>query len=184
LKNRRVSWLGAAFLAGCAVILLWWTGLPDSPDYFVNDGELLAVPVRGGLLPPFEGQTLSGQTLSINEDFNRPLIINFWATWCVPCVEEMPALETLYQAGLPVVGVNVGLEESAAVENWIDAVGITFPIVVDDSARTLEALYRIRAMPTTFFIDSDGIIQKVEAGALTESSLEEGLIAMGIENYE
>jgi peroxiredoxin len=86
---------------------------------------------------------------------------------------------TASPSGVTVVGVNVGLEEAAAVHEWIDTVGITFPIVVDDSARTLEALYRIRAMPTTFFIDSDGIIQMVESGPLTEESLTAGLIAMG-----
>jgi thiol-disulfide isomerase/thioredoxin len=173
--------IGAAFLAGCAVFILWKTGLPTSPENAITDpqGELLAVPVRGGLLPSFEWQTLSGETLSINEDLDRPVILNFWATWCEPCVREMPVLENLHQSGVTVVGVNVGLEEAAAVHEWIDTVGITFPIVVDDSARTLEALYRIRAMPTTFFIDSDGIIQMVESGPLTEESLTAGLIAMG-----
>ena len=147
----------------------------------MSDGELLAVPVRGGLVPAFEGETLSGQILTIDEDFDRPLIINFWATWCAPCAQEMPVVENLHQEGMPVVGVNVGLEEEARVETWVDEAGLTFPIIVDDSQRTLEALYRIRAMPTTFFIDSDGIIQMVEAGPLTEESLAAGLIAMGLE---
>ena len=175
--------IGAGILIACALFILWQAGLPAAPDFSVNmsEMELIALPVRGGLVPPFHAQTLNNENLQINETLNHPLILNFWATWCVPCVEEMPVLERLSQQGVAVIGVNVGLEDQQTVSKWVEHLQLTFPIVIDDELRTLESMYRITAMPTTFFVDSDGIIRYIERGQLSETGLKEGLIAIGYE---
>lgn len=150
----------------------------------LDPSDPIAVPVRGGLLPSFEAKTLQDETLLVDGQLGQPIILNFWATWCVPCTAEMHVLERLYRSGVPVIGINVGLEHPDLVAEWIAAQAISFPIVVDDETRTLEALYRIKGIPTTFFVDEDGIIQQVERGVLTEETLANGLLAIRFEDQK
>ncbi|NJL93779.1 MAG: TlpA family protein disulfide reductase [Anaerolineae bacterium] len=142
--------------------------------------EPIIAPVVGGRVPPIQATTLDGEALRVPLDRPQPLILNFWATWCVPCLEEMPLLETLYRAGVPIVGINAGLEAPAEVAAWLLEQRISFPILVDDANRTLEGRFRVRGLPATFFIDEQGIIQHIVSGALTPQALERGLDAIGL----
>lgn len=175
-KNR----LGAVFLLALALGIIWWVGLPTAPDFFVETTHLLEAPLEGGLAPSFEAQTLRGEHLQISRDLGHPLIITFWATWCAPCVAEMPQLNALFQVGIPVVGINAGLEDHTTIQEWVDLHQIEFPIVQDD--RSLEALYRVTGLPSTFFIDQNGIIRYVQRGAWSPQTLAEGLNRIRPEN--
>ncbi|MFP4323080.1 MAG: TlpA family protein disulfide reductase [Anaerolineales bacterium] len=174
---RALSIVGAGGLFICAVVILWRAGLPAAPDFFVRlpADERIEAPVAGGLVPAFEGQTLDGQHLRVNADMGHPLIINFWATWCEPCIREMPLLETAYQAGVPVVGVNAGDEAPEHVYAWLREHAIQFPVVLDDAARSIEAQYRVQGLPTTLFVDAQGVVRQVHRGALTLEDLAEAL---------
>lgn len=182
-KSRLTLRLAALSLIAIACIILWRAGLPASPNFFLDipPEEWIEVPRRGGVIPAFTAQTLEDATLTIDRDLGHPVILNFWATWCEPCVAEMPALNDLYLAGVPVVGVNVGREDIGAIHAWTDSITLDFPIVVDDASYTIEARYQINAMPTTFFVDETGIIRYVERGLLTEEAVVEGLAAIGFE---
>lgn len=165
-------------LCAGAVLILWWAGLPRSPDFFVDPASPIIYPVVGGGVPPFSATSVDEQVIRIESGLGYPLVINFWGVWCAPCVEEMPVLERLYQQNIPVIGVHVGDQSPQVVGAWLQEAGISFPVVVDD--RQLEQLFRVRGIPSTFFINSDGIIQHIENGALTEPSLSKGLAALGI----
>lgn len=160
-------------LIGAAMIVLWRAGLPASPDFFI---ELEDQP----LVPSFTAQTLNGETVTVEPELGHPLIINFWATWCIPCEREMPLLEELYQAGVPILAINAGAEDRETVIQWAANQALTFPIVIDDDQRQLERKFGVRGLPTTFFIDSHGTIQKVQFGELTAPGLQDGLAAIGI----
>jgi thiol-disulfide isomerase/thioredoxin len=179
-RSKRYSlYAGAGVLILCAFVILWWAGLPQSPDSVVTDGDLLEIAVVGGRVPAFEAETLNGEILTVTGDMRHPLIINFWATWCVPCIREMPMLENLFQEGVPVVGINTGLEVRQVIDEWLAEMNITFPLLDDDDeTRSLEALYRIKSLPTTFFVDEQGIIRQIEIGALSEEALAMGLEAI------
>jgi thiol-disulfide isomerase/thioredoxin len=88
------------------------------------------------------------------------VFLNFWATWCPPCREEMPSMETLYRrlgkAGLEFLAVDIG-EPQKAVETFVTERGLTFPVALDGSGRVSET-YGIRSIPATFIIDRDGSI--------------------------
>jgi len=133
----------------------------------------------GARAPAFEGRTLDGRAVSLEELSGRVVVLNVWATWCAPCVRELPALERLHRAlaphGLAVVGVNVdaapALPHGAAqgLEDWVatfvEELGLTFPIWLD-AEREIEKAYRITGLPTTFVIDRDGRIVRQDRGAV------------------
>jgi len=133
----------------------------------------------GARAPAFEGRTLDGQPVSLRDLRGRVVVLNVWATWCAPCVQEMPALERLHRAlapeGLAVIGVNVdaaptllegaGLRLEDRVAAFVEELGLTFPIWLD-SERAIEKAYRITGLPTTFVIDRNGRIVRQDRGAV------------------
>jgi thiol-disulfide isomerase/thioredoxin len=167
---RLAAAVGAVMLALVAGFIVWQAGLPEGRE------EL-------SLIAPFEAETLDGEQIVVDENLNRPLVINFWATWCEPCVVEMPRLENAFRNGeddgLLVIGVNNG-EEPEMVRAWVEEHGINFPIVIDQF-RELEALYQVRGFPTTVFIDREGQVRKRVEGIVSEETLERELEVIGVD---
>jgi thiol-disulfide isomerase/thioredoxin len=117
--------------------------------------------------PDFTLSLLSGGTMRLADLRGKAVLLNFWATWCVPCRMEMPALETLYQrykdAGLVVLAINLDTLSSAGVEAFVKEVAVTFPIVFDPAWSTAR-LYQVRGLPTTYLIDRAGNVVVREVG--------------------
>lgn len=111
-------------------------------------------------------------SLGDNPDINleayrgNVVFLNFWATWCAPCVAEMPAMQTLYERyrddGLVVLAVNVR-EEEPVVREFIDRLGVTYPVALDRNG-TVTNLYNVRGFPTTVIIDRSGNVIGVKLG--------------------
>lgn len=170
MVRRGLYYAGAALLMSLALVLLWRAGLPSAPNFSLN------------LSPDLQMRALADDNANPFEAYQgQAHIINFWATWCAPCLQEMPLLEAAYQDGIPVIGVNAGAEDAQTVAAWVDALGLSFPIMIDESDRRLEAAYRVRGLPTTFFIDAAGEVQMIERGALTAENLRKGLVAIGLQ---
>lgn len=130
--------------------------------------ERIPAPRAGFPAPDFTLATPDGLTYTLSEWRGQPVIINLWASWCAPCRAEMPALQRVSQEfqdqGLLVLGINVTRQDSAsAALNFAAQHGLTFPILLDPAGRVADA-YQLRALPTTFFVDSQGIIQEVVYG--------------------
>jgi peroxiredoxin len=108
--------------------------------------------------PKFSGRTLGGQTVSLAGLRGRVILVNFWATWCPPCREEMPMFEQLHREyaarGLTLLGVNAR-EGTSAVRAYAKEMGLTFPLVLDPKGK-VNALYGVIGLPTTFLIGRDG----------------------------
>ena len=128
----------------------------------------------GDLAPDLELQTLEGETLRLSDLRGQAIVLNFWATWCHPCRKEMPlfieAHEQNQADGLNILAVNVG-ENAAAVQGFVDEFGIEFLVGLDIDQSVTES-YRIFGMPTTFFINRQGVIDYVVAGAIREPDLD------------
>ena len=143
-----------------------------------------ALPKVGQLAPDFTLQTLSGTTVRLSQWRGRPVIINFWATWCVACRAESTLLERTYQQkatqGLVVLGVNVTQEDTlASVQNYVTTSALTFPIALDSHGAVTDA-YHVPGLPVTFFVDAQGIIRNVIVGQMHNVDLFEGLKLIGV----
>ena len=136
---------------------------------------------NGRVAPDFLLQTLDGGTLRLSDLRGKPLIVNFWATWCGPCRTEMPDLVETHIAhsddGLVVVAVNQR-EAAERIQPFVDEFGLPFPIALDRRGE-IGTSWRIggamEGLPSTYFVDRDGIVRKVILGPLTERNLNEGL---------
>jgi peroxiredoxin len=107
---------------------------------------------------PFTVQTPTGGTLRLSDLRGKIVMVNFWATWCPPCLEEMPAMQRLYDRfkadGFVVVALSVDTQRGE-VTAFVKEHTLTFPVGLDPKMQVAEA-YSVRALPSTFFIDSQG----------------------------
>jgi peroxiredoxin len=124
-------------------------------------------PEVGKLAPDFHLSTLDGRTVSLSDYRGQPVLLNFWQRRCPPCRFEMPFLQEVYEQradeGLVVLGVNL-LEERQTVEEFVQELGLTFPILLTTTTE-VPLDYNIRPIPVTFLIDKDGIIRDIKIGA-------------------
>jgi cytochrome c biogenesis protein CcmG/thiol:disulfide interchange protein DsbE len=126
--------------------------------------------------PDFALTTLAGEQISLAHLRGQPVVLNFWATWCDPCRREMPALQAtadLYADKVIVLGVDQG-EPAALVRTFVEEYGLTYPILLD-AQFAVSQQYNIRGLPTTFFIDADGIVRFLWVGEMNRITLAEGI---------
>jgi thiol-disulfide isomerase/thioredoxin len=150
------------------VLAVAWIALTRVPASAVPASAAPPSPRQGFAAPDFTLETLDGSQLTLSELRGRPVMLNLWASWCLPCRVEMPAIERVYQRhredGLVVVGLNVTAQDSeAAARAFAQEFGLTFPIVLDrDGAAS--ARYELMGLPSTYFIDRQGIVREVIIG--------------------
>jgi peroxiredoxin len=119
-----------------------------------------------GPAPDFTLKSQDGSNIKLSELRGQVVMVNFWASWCGPCRQEMPLLEQLYQRyqpmGFTLLGVNVE-EDSSAANKVLKEIPVSFPILYD-SRNSVSESYQVRAMPSTFLIDRDGNIRYLHKG--------------------
>lgn len=158
--------LSGVCLLGCALVL--WI-------LRSNDGEMVSSgrPRVGEVMADFSLNDLQGIEVRLSDYQGRPVVLNFWATWCPPCVGEMPLLSEYYleyqDSGLVVLAVDVG-EPWELVEDVSFDLDLPFPVLLDPDQALADSL-RINAFPTSILIGRDGVIQKVHVGSYTEREL-------------
>lgn len=172
--------LAISFLAVLVLAVIWIGAKYRNAFAGVIDRPVLPAPEVGSLAPNFELAALSGKTVQSTNLLDKPVFINFWATWCAPCVLEMPNLQKYYEKygdEFEILAINAG-ESERDVGQFVDDIGITFPVLFDPQSKiTLE--YKVQGYPTTFILRSDGIIQAVHIGMLSEKKIEEYLESVG-----
>ena len=123
----------------------------------------------GALAPDFTLKSQSGENLRLREYRGNVVMINFWASWCGPCRQEMPVLNQLFEkyssAGFMLFGVN-GDTDADAVSQMTKKYKISYPILLDKDKKISE-MYRVNAMPMTFLIDRDGKLRYLHKGYLS-----------------
>jgi cytochrome c biogenesis protein CcmG, thiol:disulfide interchange protein DsbE len=152
-------------------------------DEAVRELDLVRPP-RVKRAEDFTVALLSGEPLKLSEQRGKPVMINFWATWCAPCREEMPAMERLYRRhrehGFVLLAVSVDTD-AALVRPFLERHKLTFPVTLD-SKMSLANAYSVRALPSSFLVDRDGNLAALALGPRAwdnrvAHSLVEGMLA-------
>lgn len=119
-----------------------------------------------GPAPEFTLRTIDGKKANLSDYKNQVVMINFWASWCGPCRQEMPLLNELYdtykKAGFALLSVNLD-ENLAAAQKFLDKTPVTFPVLLDPTGKVAE-LYQSQAMPSSYFIDRKGNLAYLHQG--------------------
>lgn len=144
-------------------------------DQTSTGAEDESAPYIGFNAPDFSLLNDRGETVSSLDYLGNPFIINLWASWCPPCRAEMPALERVYQeynsAGLEILAINAtNQDDRQKAIQFTREIGISFPTLFDVNGLISE-LYHLQALPTTFFIDENGVIQDIVIGGPMSETL-------------
>ena len=120
----------------------------------------------GAPAPAFQLNSNAGKPLALADFRGQIVLLNFWASWCGPCRQEMPILEQLnrqyHGKGVTLLGVNVEPDSAAAVA-WLKATPVTFPILFDTESK-VSSLYEVAGMPNTVIIDRKGLVRYIHRG--------------------
>lgn len=158
---------------GRAVILILGLCLPGAADVAANGAADPGLPQFSPTTPPRPApevtvQTRSGETVRLADFSGRPVLINFWATWCAPCVEEMPSLVLMQRRmkdkGVTVLAVSVDVDDNA-YRQFVKKHGVDL-LTVRDSGQKANGLYGTFKFPETYVIDRKGIMRRKFIGAI------------------
>ena len=126
-------------------------------------------PQVGKQAPDFQLPNLEGQSISLSDFRGNPILLNFWAVRCPPCRFEMPFIQGIFEeqsdTGVVILAINIG-EAPSTVKDFLQSGNYSFPVLLD-TTQEIALEYNIRAIPTTFLIDKDGIIQEIKVGAFS-----------------
>ena len=151
LSMRAARLMLGATLAACAMFAGIATAAPVTPS---------------SLAPDFTLRSMDGQNLRLQELRGRVVLVNFWATWCGPCRQEMPHLNRLYDkyrsSGFVMLGVNIDDDANNAI-GVANKLGMKFPVLFDTDKK-VSRLYDLNTMPSTVVIDRDGKVRYVHRG--------------------
>ena len=153
------------FIAVTVLVIILSLTLNDSSLEFSNQ-----VAIEGGIpAPDFTFPGLDGKMVSLSDYKGKVVLVNIWATWCPPCVKEMPSMEKLYRKfkgeNFEILAVSIDKPGSKAVAPFMEKTRLTFPALID-SKGAIKPVYRITGIPESFIIDQQGVLIKKIVGPL------------------
>lgn len=176
-KTHRITFYLLVLVAG----VLWLIISAEKGNPQADAGP---APQKGFRAPDFTLQTIDGETYTLSDLQGSAVLVNMWATWCPPCKAEMPAMQKVYEEykdqGLVVLAVNSTFQDTQSnIAPFIEEYSLTFPILLDTTSQVTRA-YRVRSLPSSYFINRQGIITEVVIGgpmseALLRTRIEEAL---------
>ncbi len=169
--SSRLYYILAAAILFLAAGWIWLTReIPPSAK-----SEIISIAHPGFPAPDFTLNSLEGSEVTLSDLNGQPVLVNVWASWCLPCRAEMPAIENIYQEyaeqGLQVLAVNATNQDNLTdVVNFISKNQLTFPVLLNSSGNVSE-LYQVQSLPTSFFINKEGVITDIMVGEMSEALL-------------
>lgn len=172
-KSRESALRGETAVLTSALIIRTSQGAFIDKDAPVN--EEITAPYPGYRAPDFALADMSGNLVRLSELRGRPVLLNFWASWCPPCRKEMPDLQQFhrqYGEVIRLIGIDWG-EDKRDVEAFLQRFGITYPNLMDQDGKVF-VLYQLTGLPTSFWIDEQGIIRGLWLGAMKTEDMVAG----------
>ena len=150
----------------------------------LNRPTAVNVRVQGGkaavgqLAPAFTTKTIDGASVSLSQFHGKPVLLNFWATWCAPCHDEMPLLQQASDAdraqGLTVLAVDYQETNGGTIRSFLDKLGVHLPALYD-AAGQIAAEYGVVGLPVSVFIDRSGKVSYIQVGQMSNQVLQQHL---------
>ena len=164
--------LGLLIIVALILLVLRFQKM-GNPQQEINFNQLK--PKEGYLAPKFTLRNLWGNLEGLDDHAGKVIVVNFWATWCAPCIKEMPSFETLYRRfrsqGLTVLAVSLDKDGSSKVQDYVDKFKLSFPVLLDTEG-IAEKLYPSFTIPFTYVIDKQGRVAARIDGAKDWESAE------------
>jgi cytochrome c biogenesis protein CcmG/thiol:disulfide interchange protein DsbE len=164
----------AVLLIVAGLLGLWLSNQTSSSDQ-TPAGQFTTPASKAMQAPDFTLQTLDGRSVKLSDYRGQVILLNTWASWCPPCRAEMPDLEAYYREhkedGFVVLAIN-DEEDASTVASFIQAQGFTFPVLLDPGGKVMSQ-YGVRGLPTSFFIDRNGMVRGVWSGQLSPERLKQ-----------
>ena len=161
--------LGVIVLVGVLLLAVFYYGILHPPSRRVGSG----------VAPEIELVTYSGETVRLSDYRGKPVVINFWASWCYTCREEQPVLEATWRRyGGKVIFLGVDyLDQEPNARAYLKEFDVTYPNGPDKASRAYTT-YHVQGVPETFFVDREGILQGFYVGPIPEAELEARIQAL------
>lgn len=163
-----------AFTIAAFVGAWWLVRGPETADESPGGSGRVA-PEEGALAPDFQAADGEGTLLRLSDYRGRPVLVNFWATWCPACVAELPAIQAVLDherdQGFEVIAVSLQ-EDATDAQRFLDDLGVGPRLALDPDG-SIARLYQVVGLPASFFVDRDGVIRKVWLGQMTPQQVEE-----------
>lgn len=165
-KKRKRFLMRSSILSVLAIVLgyVFYTNFMSGEEKAIQEGDIA---------PNFILTTMEGEKVELEELRGQGVFLNFWGTYCPPCVDEMPYMDNQYQdfkdRGVEILAVNVG-ESDLAIERFADRLDLTFPILKDKNKSVMDR-YGVGPLPSTYLLDENGEVQRVLTGAMTEDDI-------------
>ncbi len=140
----------------------------------MNNAGAASGPQNGKKAPDFSLTDLSGSKVSLSDFKGKVVLVNFFATWCPPCRDEMADVNSFYNENkskdIVVLAVDAGQEDPTVVKNFMSQNDYTFPVLLDKDGKVGDT-YRVDGIPAWFFIDKNGNVKATKVGATTQAEL-------------
>ncbi|MCC3355836.1 peroxiredoxin family protein [Bacillus sp. REN16] len=171
----------AALIVGLTGLIVWTVSINISfatPNDEIQTAEQKIGIAEGQLAPDFTLKTISGEEIKLSAFRGKKVILNFWASWCPPCKAEMPHMQEFYaenkesNAVLLSVNLTTAEKKSSDVAKFVDEYELTFPVMLDEDGE-IGQIYQAYAIPTSYLIDSKGIVRKKIVGPMDKEMMNE-----------
>lgn len=163
MRRKGLTLTAVLLVAGAYLLLQRLTSQPQAPAI-----TLTAAQAREPFPVDVALPDLQGHTMRLAYRRGQVVLINFWATWCYPCRVEMPSMQALYQdyaeKGFEILAISIDVQGKAVVVPFIEAYGLTFPILLDPE-NAVSTMLQVRGIPTSYLLDKWGRVAEVAIGA-------------------
>ncbi len=170
-KKMMIPWLGLivmVIIAGGG-----WIFVNRIPQEAQNN-QLEPAPVKGHPAPEISLLSTTGERINLSDFRGKPVVINFWATWCTPCRIETPELQELHRERgdeIVIFSVNATQQDGGDIEGFMQEFGMTFPVMLDTDGQAFKD-YGVYGLPTTIFVNKHGVIHEVFTGLVNKAIIE------------